>query len=305
MSDSRIVVVGSLNLDRTYRMMQLPREGESLHATDHATAPGGKGANQAVAAARLGAAVSLVGAVGSDVAGIELRDAVAAAGVDVAHVRQDPEAPTGEAVIFVDAAGRNLIVVSQGANSTVGERDVIDADIDAGWIISGFEVPDAAVVAAAERAHEIGARFVLNPSPFRALSEALREKVDVLVLNEHELAAATGSAAGTPSDAVLRVAREALRVPLLVVTLGSHGAAAGSRDGVVRTPAVAVTAVDTSGAGDAFTGAFVAHLAAGDSLDEALRRASAVGAYAVTRRGTQRSYPTPADLDTWLSENRH
>lgn len=300
MSDSRIVVVGSLNLDRTYTVRKLPREGESLHADDHRTSPGGKGANQAIAAARMGASVSLVGAVGADRAGTKLRNAAADAGVDVTHVRVDQTNPTGEAVILVDELGRNLIIVSRGANDAVSARDVTGADIPAGWIVSGFEVPDGAVVEAARRAREIGARFVLNPSPFRAIPELVVGHIDVLVLNEHELETALGAATQTSSDAALRAARDLLGTGLLVVTLGADGAAAVSEDHVFRAPGLAVSAVDTSGAGDAFTGVLIALLASGRHLGQALERAVAAAAYAVTRPGTQGAYPTAADLDAWL-----
>jgi ribokinase len=296
--NARIVVVGSLNLDRTYSLGRLPREGESLHATGHEVASGGKGANQAVAASLLGADVRLVGAVGADAAGTLLLDAVAASGVDVTGVRRRPDGSTGEAVIFVDDDGQNLIVISPGANATVAADDV--ATVDADWVLSGFEIPDEAVIAAARHAHATDARFVLNPSPFRLIPDALRHAVDVMVVNEHELVEALGAAVDSSSDAELQQARASLSVPQLVVTLGAAGAAAVSESGVFRAPGRVVTAVDMSGAGDAFTGALVARLAAGDALEAATVFATQVGAHAATRPGTQSSYPTSAELDRWL-----
>lgn len=296
--NARIVVVGSLNLDRTYSVGRLPREGESLHASGQGIASGGKGANQAVAASRLGADVRLVGAVGADAAGALLLDTVAESDVDVTGVRRRPDDTTGEAVIFVDDDGRNLIVVSPGANATITAHDV--STDGAAWVLSGFEIPDDAVIAAADHARAAHARFVLNPSPYRPIPDALTHAVDVMVVNEHELDDALGSAIDSSSDAELLKAREGLAVPQLVVTLGAAGAAAVSGSGVFRAPGRVVTAVDTSGAGDAFTGALVARLAAGDALEAATLFATQVGAYAATRPGTQSSYPTADELDRWI-----
>lgn len=296
---ARIVVVGSLNLDRTYSLSRLPREGESLHASGHAVASGGKGANQAVAAARLGADVRLIGAVGADAAGALLLDAVAASGVDVSGVHRRDDSPTGEAVIFVDEEGQNLIVISPGANASVTAADVALSD-DPAWVLSGFEVRDEAVIAAAGLAQAANAHFVLNPSPYRPLPAELAGSVDVMVVNEHELADALGCAVEVASDAELGEARARIAVPQLVVTLGANGAAAVTASGVVRVPGRAVTAIDTSGAGDAFTGALVARLAAGDELVAATSFATQVGAYAATKPGTQSSYPRSVNLDGWL-----
>ncbi|MHC9046284.1 ribokinase [Microbacterium saperdae] len=296
--NARIVVVGSLNLDRTYSLGRLPREGESLHATGHAVASGGKGANQAVAASRLGADVRLVGAVGADAAGTLLLDAVAESGVDVTGVHRRAGDATGEAVIFVDDEGQNLIVISPGANATVTADDVVSHG--AGWVLSGFEIPDEAVIAAAHQALAAHARFVLNPSPYRRIPDALAHSIDVMVVNEHELIDALGTSVDSSSDTALLQARARLDVPALVVTLGADGAAAVTASGVFRAPGRVVTAVDTSGAGDAFTGALVARLASGDALESATLFATQVGAHAATRPGTQSSYPTSDELDRWL-----
>lgn len=295
-----VVVIGSLNLDRTYRMRRLPGEGESLHATERLISSGGKGANQAVAAAKLGADVALVGAVGTDSAGEYLLKAVADAGVRIEGIARVPDMQTGEAVIFVDDEGRNLIVVSEGANAATDRAVASRApDASVGWVVGGFEVPDDVVLAGAEYAAAVGARFVVNPSPFRSIPPALVGAIEILVVNEHELAQAIGHAIDTDSDVALESARGFLRVPTLVVTLGSRGAVTVGESGVLRVPAVPVTAVDTSGAGDAFTGAFVTCLADGASLEEATAFAVSVGAFAATRNGTQRSYPSRHELVQW------
>lgn len=295
-----VVVVGSLNLDRTYTMPVLPDAGETLHATGTLVSSGGKGANQAVAASKLGARVALAGAVGCDDAGDAVLGAVSRAGVDTSLVRRIPDAPTGEAVILVDREGRNLIVVTEGANAAAVAPEP-SAAVEAKVVVGGFEVRDETVIGAAALAESVGALFVLNPSPFRPLPAAIAGRVDVLVVNEHELAEAAGVDVDTESDAALVSARADLGAAALVVTLGARGAVAVADDGsVVRVPAVTVQATDTSGAGDAFMGALVARLAAGASMVDAVAFATAVGSYSATNPGTQLSYPTLAELEDWM-----
>lgn len=294
-----IVVVGSLNLDRTYTTHRLPAEGETLHATSQSTSSGGKGANQAVAAAKLGAAVALIGAVGDDAAGAHLLDLVSAAGVRTASVRMTSTAATGEAVIVVDDDGRNLIVVSEGANADLSVADVNRDFPSASWVVSGFEVSDACVVAAALQAERSGAAFVLNPSPYRPIAHDVSGRVAVMVMNEHELLAATGIDAIPEDRDSLEAARCAVRSETLVVTLGARGAVLVTRDGSTHITAPGVSPVDTSGAGDAFTGALVARLSAGDAIEDAVAFAVTVGAYATTLPGTQTSYPTSGELAAW------
>ena len=294
-----IAVVGSLNLDRIYSMARLPTEGETLHAMGPALSSGGKGANQAVAAARLGVRVSLVGSVGDDDAGRRLLHLVSADGVDTAPVRRSTSSSTGEAVIFVSEAGENLIVITGGANADLTAGDVRSNCPDAAWVVSGFEVSDECVVEAAKCAHEIGASFVLNPSPYRTIPEDLIGRVSVMVMNEHELAAATADSLEVDLVRLGESLRLALRAETLIVTLGARGAAVVTAAGSIHVPAPTVTPVDTSGAGDAFTGALVARLAAGDDLEHAVTIAVAAGAFATTRRGTQASYPTVNELDQW------
>lgn len=296
-----VLVVGSLNLDRTYALLALPEPGESLHATATMVSPGGKGANQAVAAAKLGVGAALAGAVGRDDAADAVLDSVSRAGVDVSLVCRTPDATTGEAVILVDADGRNLIVVTEGANAIASAPETSTAP-RANVVVAGFEVPDSAVIGAADLAESIGALFILNPSPFRALPEAISGRVDLLVVNEHELIEAAGAPIDVRSDAALAQARVGLGSSALVVTLGERGAALVSSDGsVLRIPAVPVRAVDTSGAGDAFMGAFVARVATGASMDDAMAMAVAVGSYSATRPGTQLSYPTLTELEAWMA----
>lgn len=294
-----VVVVGSLNLDRAYTMARLPCEGETLHASGQMLSSGGKGANQAVAAAKLGAQVALVGAVGDDEAGRLLLELVAAEDVDVARVRRTKTSPTGEAVIFVDDYGRNLIVVSEGANAELTRDDVTRDFPPARWVVAGFEVPDRCVVAAAKHAERAGASFILNPSPYRQIAADLIGRVAVMVMNEHELMAATGVAADAQSRWTMQAARSALRTEELVVTLGARGAVIVTADETTHVAAPKVTPVDTSGAGDAFMGALVARLAAGDSVERAVGLAVTAGSFATTKRGTQTSYATAHELELW------
>lgn len=293
----RIVVVGSLNLDSTLRVEHLPEAGETVHSAPALRSPGGKGANQAVAAALLGGRVGLVGAVGEDDAGRTLTAAARNAGVDVSAVQTVREA-TGQAIILVDAGAENVIVVDSGANAVVDPERVRAGVGEVDVLVTGNEVTDQVVVAAIRQAAAVGAVIVHNPSPFRPLPEGSPHP-QVLVVNEHEFAAlggVLGASAGDPAGVELP---PALRAGAVVVTRGSRGALVVERDVVTAVAAVAVDAVDTSGCGDAFLGALVERIAAGCPLVDAAAFAVRVGAFAATRSGTQSSYPTAAELQEW------
>ncbi|ALX66429.1 ribokinase [Microbacterium sp. XT11] len=284
----RIIVVGSLNLDTTLRVDRLPGPGETVHSESVVHAPGGKGANQAVAAALLGGRVRLIGAVGDDDAGRMLTIAAVAAGVDVAGVRRVP-VRTGQATIIVDRDAENVIVVDAGANASVDPTQVPEDLTAADVVVTGNEVPDAVVIAAAERAASVGAMVVHNPSPFRPLPGRM-PRPQVLVVNEHEFALCGGRL-----EPVV-VLPPALEDAALVVTRGAQGALVFERGGAAEVPAIRVEPVDTSGCGDAFLGAMVERIAAGCPVVEAVERAMLVGAFAATREGTQSSYPTASEL---------
>jgi ribokinase len=311
----RIVVVGSLNADLTIYCERLPLPGETVHGNGFAVNPGGKSANQAVAASRLGGSVSLVGAVGEDPNGAMLRSSAAGAGVDVGHVRISSE-PTGVAVIAVDAGGENNIIISAGANGTLSPADVAEAsDVleQAAVVCLCLEVGMETVLAAARAGHDAGATVLLNLSPYGEVPEELTALTDVLLVNAHEAALFLGDAAAVPAPdapaaewdnaawdgARTRFAERGIRQ--VVVTLGSQGSAVldslapeGAR--VTRIKPTTVTAVDTTGAGDAFTGAVAVRLAAGDALAGAAAFASVAAALATTRKGTQAAYPAAADV---------
>ena len=309
--DGRIVVVGSLNADLTIYCENLPKPGETVQGNGFAVNPGGKSANQAVAAGRLGGYVSLVGAVGEDANGSMLEASVAGAGVDVGHVRTSSE-PTGVAVIAVDARGENNIIISAGANGTLSPADVAEAaDVLEGAAVVSLclEVSMDTVLAAAQAGHDAGATVLLNLSPYAEIPAALAGLTDVLLVNAHEAALFLGLAVpGSDSPAAewqaVREQFAARGIRQVLVTLGSQGSvvldSTSPHSGVVFVAPTRVAAVDTTGAGDAFTGAVAVRLAAGDALADAAAFASVAAALATTRKGTQAAYPDTADVERRL-----
>jgi len=294
----RVVVVGSLNADLFVEVDRLPRPGETVRGSDLAVRPGGKGANQAAAAARLGADVTLVGAVGDDAHGQLLVRAARRAGVRtelIGHV----DTATGTAMITVDDAGENTIVISPGANAHLAPADAA-AGITAGTTVVGLclEIPPATVAAAVVRAQQVGATVVLNLSPFRTVEPEVLAGVDVLLVNEIELAQLVG-----PYDELVDASGRlsGLGPDRTVVTLGAAGAAVVDVESqtVQRVASPRVDVVDTTGCGDAFTGGLMSRLAAGAELVDAVQTAVRVGAYAATGRGAQPSYPTAEQLASW------
>ena len=282
-----IVVVGSINLDLVVAVEHHPMPGETVLGGDRRELPGGKGANQAVAVARLGAEVAMVGRVGADAQGARLRKGLSDEGIDVEHVIVDEDAPSGMALIAVDGAGENTIVVSSGANAHVGASDVAEArDILAAASVTllQHEVPVSAVEAAIATA---GGTVVLNPAPARPLGRA----VDVLVPNRGELAALTGRT-GDPET----LARGLGLAGAVVVTLGKDGVLVVEGERAERIAAPRVQAVDGTGAGDAFCGALAQALAEGADLVEAARWAVRVAAVSVTRMGAQSGLPRREDV---------
>jgi ribokinase len=291
-----VAVVGSLNLDLMVRVARLPGPGETVTGDDLFRNPGGKGANQAVAAARLGRRVAMVGCVGGDAAGRELLRSLSGAGVDTGRVRVVDGVPSGTAFITVGEDGENQIVVSPGANARLTAADVeaAGAALEAASVtLLQLEIPLEAVAAAAATA---GGRVVLNPAPVRDLPDDLLAKVGVLVPNRVELAQLAGA---RPPSSIEEAAELAGRLPAraVVVTLGADGALVVEDGRVTHVPAVPVRPVDTTAAGDAFCGGLADALAGGAPLQEAARRAVRVAAAACLRPGAQASLPTPADLE--------
>jgi ribokinase len=293
----KVTVLGSLNMDISVTVPRLPGPGVTvLGAAAHFT-PGGKGANQAVAAARLGADVRMVGCVGDDDFGRQLLAALRAEGIDADATRVVRSAPTGLAMIAVDEAGENLIIVAPGANHQVGPADLANAN-DAGLLVISAEIPVPAIAQALAQA---GGRKILNlaPAPANAaeLVTTAGEYLDWLVVNESEAAAVLGHPVSGLADARTAATELTAKGPRhAVVTAGAHGAALAGPDDVHTIEGFKVTAVDTVGAGDTFVGALAVALAAGVPPPEALRAAAAAGAAAVTRPGAQTAMPRPADI---------
>ncbi|MGV9989871.1 ribokinase [Streptomyces sp. NPDC003374] len=314
MYDYDLLVVGSANADLVVGVERRPGAGETVLGSDLAVHPGGKGANQAVAAARLGARTALLARVGDDAHGRLLLDSLRAAGVDTAGVAVGG-APTGVALITVDPSGDNSIVVSPGANARLTPHDVRAAAglLRASRVVSAqLEIP-LETVTEVVRCLAPGSRFVLNPSPPRPLPEQILAACDPLIVNEHEARvlladadAGPGAGAGpgpgagagagdTPEDWARALLARGPRS--VVVTLGAEGALVASDEGMVRVPSVRVDAVDTTGAGDAFAAALASRLGAGATPAAAAAYAARVGALAVTRRGAQDSFPTSAEVE--------
>ena len=297
-----LVVVGSINLDLSIPVPELPRPGETVLGGDALWSPGGKGANQAVGAARLGRSVAMVGCVGDDPAGRQLLDALSRSGVATDTVAVLPGVPSGIAAIAVSAAGENSIVVSPGANHRLTSSHVAEA-LER-WspkaVLTQFEIPAEATAAMVG----FDGLFVVNPAPARAISAEVLAAVDVLVPNRGELALLSGSASAETIDEVTDQAK-ALGVSRVVVTLGGDGAlvvdlGAGSTQ-VTVVPIVTVPVVDTTAAGDSFCAGLVDALLDGADLVSATKWAGQVAAVTVTRRGAQVSLPTTDEVRRRLS----
>ncbi|QJX00931.1 ribokinase [Frigoriglobus tundricola] len=296
-----ICVVGSVNLDLNSYTDRLPAAGETIHARRFTTGHGGKGANQAVMAARLGGAVALVARVGQDLFGRDALDHFRAEGISTTHVTPTEGASTGTAVITVDATGRNTIVVSAGANGLLSVADVEAARStieSARVLVCQQEVPSEANRTAMRIAEQAGVPVVFNPAPVGAgVPAEAYPLASVLCPNEHEAALLTGLPVRTPDEA--RTAGMELLgrgARTVVVTLGAQGCLVVTRERVEAIPAPDVEAVDTTGAGDAFIGSLAFFLARGEDVFSAARRATQVAAISVQRPGTQTSFPRVAEL---------
>ncbi|MBF4461535.1 MULTISPECIES: ribokinase [unclassified Rathayibacter] len=305
-----LLVLGSANLDHVHRVARIPAPGETVLALDARTFPGGKGLNQAVAAARTASGTVFVTSLGSDSAGDELAAVLAREPLEL-HARRG-ETRTGTAQITVDAAGENAIVVDSGANAALVGLSEQEARLvrEARALLLQLETPLEAVLEAVRTAHSAGTTAILNAAPIRPLPAPLLDALDVLIVNEHEARelAATRRIA-EPDDSALAAALTAL-VPLVVVTLGGDGVVVAVRDREpLRAPAFRVDVVDTTGAGDTFCGAFAARLAAeGTALDDpdALLAlaiwASAAAALSVTRAGAAVSAPSAEEVEAFLRD---
>jgi len=295
----RLTVLGSLNMDISVAVQRLPAPGETVLGSAAVIAPGGKGANQAVAAARLGGAVRMIGCTGDDDFGTTARSALAAEGVDVSGVRVAGGSATGLALITVDAAGENVITVAPGANALVGDDETAAAlSPGADLLVLSAEIPVSVLAAVLAGSRAAGPTCLLNLAPAPPESAALLGGgVGWLVVNESEAATVLGRAVAGPAEA-RSAARDLcdLGARHTVVTAGSRGAAVAGPGLDEVVPAPSVHSIDSVGAGDAFVAALGLALAAGLAAADAVRAASAAGATATTRRGTQEALPRPSDI---------
>jgi ribokinase len=288
-----VIVFGSINLDLVTRVARFPAPGETIGAESFATYPGGKGANQALAAARAGAAVRMYGAVGTDTFADAALALLAAGGVDLEGVKR-AAAPTGCATILVDGHGENCIAVASGANALADPEAVPDSVLAPGTVVVlQHEVPAHANAVLIARAHRAGARIILNAAPARPLPIELLRQIDVLVVNETEAAALAAQHGWRVTAHAFATAAIAVTLPTfaVVVTLGKAGALAASGTDTIRVHAPDVEAVDTTGAGDAFVGALAAAIDARAPLPDALRAAVVAGSLACTAAGAQPALP--------------
>ncbi len=301
-----IVVVGSLNLDIVVSVSRWPERGETLTGDSVARFPGGKGANQAAAAALLGGDVAMVGRVGDDESGRYLRRSLGALGVDVGHVVTDSQLPTGMAIVGVEHGGANRTVVIPGANAMLAPRDLSTLR----WqgtrvVLLQLEIPIDTVLAAARAGRAAGAVVVLDPAPVRPLPEELWQSVDILTPNRTEAEVLTGMPAVDAQAARLVAARLASHGPhAVVLKLDAEGAMLVEGSYVTHVPALPLESVDTTAAGDAFAGALAVTLAEGRPLASAVVFANRAAAISVTRRGAQASLPCREEVDGFVLEAR-
>ena len=300
----RVCVIGSANVDYTVALPRLPNPGETVSGGTLLVNLGGKGANQAVAARRLGGEVRLIGCVGDDADGRRIRESLAAAGIGVEGLRASSEAATGTALIMVDAQGRNQIAVAPGANHRLTVEMIAPYAESIAWaevVACQLETPLPVVRWAVGEARRHGVTTVLNPAPVQPLDADLLALVDYLTPNEHEAA----RLAGRPVDSLESAGEAANRLladgaGVVLVTMGQQGVLACDGESVVHFPAFPVNAVDTTAAGDAFNGALAVGLAAGGTLEQAIPLASAAAALTCTKRGAQDSLPERAEVEAFL-----
>lgn len=308
MTTPNIVVVGSSNTDMIIKLKRLPRAGETVLGGQFMTAAGGKGANQAVAAARAGGRVALIARVGRDSLGDQAIESFLKDGIDVTHVTRDPREASGAALIFVAGNGENSIAVAGGANSRLAPKHVKKAQpviANAKVLLMQLETPLDTIEAAARLGASKGALVILNPAPARPLPDALLRHISILTPNESEAELLTGIRLDG-IGAAEKAARKLLRrgVGTVVLTLGAKGALIANDQGVQLVPAFKVKAVDTTAAGDTFNGALAVGLIEGRPLSDAVRMANAAAALSVMKLGAQISAPKRRAIDRFLSAHR-
>jgi ribokinase len=302
----RILVIGSSNTDMIIRLDRIPRPGETILGGAFSTAAGGKGANQAVGAARAGGCVTFVARVGRDMFGEQAVAGFMKDGINVEHIVRDAAAPSGVALIFVAKDGENSIAVASGANGALAPADVRKAKgafAEAAVLVMQLETPLATVQAAADLAAQAGVPVILNPAPAQPLPAQLLKRVSILTPNETEAELLTGIKVDDEASAAQAAARlRKLGVQTVIITLGARGAFIAEADGNQLVPGFKVKAVDTTAAGDIFNGALAVALAEGQPLADAVRFANAAAALSVTKLGAQPSAPLRRDIEKFLHQ---
>jgi ribokinase len=300
----KIVVIGSANTDFVLSMPELPSKGETVLGDQFRVARGGKGANQAVAAARLGAEVTFVARLGNDSLGNEAIAAYREEGISTEFIVQDADVHSGVALILVNQSGENMIAVGPGANGRLTPEDVraaSNAIREADCVLLQLEIPLDAVQAAVEIAHASSVRVILNPAPAQKLSPDILKSIEILTPNETEAAILAGQDASSKDQKSLVELASILGIPRLVVTLGSRGACIVEGGERTDVPAFSIKPVDTTASGDAFNGALAVALARGEDMPQAVRYANAAGAITATRHGAQPSLPTRQELEQFMA----
>jgi ribokinase len=300
----KIIVAGSINMDVVARTERHPRPGETLFGDELHYIPGGKGSNQAVAASRLSGYVALVGKLGRDAFGNSLTDFLQNERLDLSYLRYDEQAPTGVALIVVDADSENSIVVVSGSNYALSPDDVANIPLTSDdVVVSVFEIPQPTIKALFRRAKDVGAKTVLNPAPASEFIAGLQDLVDYLIVNETELAFFTDMMPTHDNDEELREQAEQVRTSpdqTIIVTLGSQGVFCLQGNKTTRVAGQVVASVDTTGAGDCFTGAFAVGLFEKMTLMDALRFANTAAALSVQKLGASTSMPPRESVDKAL-----
>ena len=317
MANNKILVAGSLNMDQVVRVPRIPALGETLlGAGSLKLVPGGKGANQAVAMARLGAPVTMAGRVGNDPFGERLLSSLQSDNVDTSLIVVDQEEASGVAFIFLAPDGNNAIVVAAGANMRLGEdraqsSTIFEAITQAQALVLQLEIPLETVITFIAAAHNGGVPVVLNLAPGQPLSKEVLRQVEVLIVNETEASLLSGQRVDSHEDAhIVATVLHEQGIPKVVITLGSQGALLATNDGsgktrIIYQAAPAVQVIDTTAAGDCFVGALTVARTEGQSLEDALRFAVYASALKVTKFGAQSGLPTRAEVDAFLQSGTH
>jgi ribokinase len=306
-NEPKIVVVGSSNMDLVVKSPRIPAKGETILGGDFIMTPGGKGANQAVAVAKLGAEVYFVAKLGDDIFGRQSLSNFQKVGIHTDYVEQTKQAPSGVALITVDDAGDNVIVVAPGANLKLSPEDVKKVQpviASSGAVAAQLEVPLETVEFAVRLANDASVPFILDPAPAQKLSDEFLRMVDVLTPNETEAGILTGMNV-TDEDSALAAAKELLQrgVKAVILTMGAKGYLLATKGAAEFVPSVKVDAVDATAAGDAFTGSLAVGLAQGKTLKDAALFANHVAALSVTKMGAQSSMPDAVQVENFVKKN--